>query len=201
MFLMSSLRSDPREGGFNCLFRRKCWSKVVQIFKKKEKKTKNRAKKINKTENDWSGFVMTHRRRARSNSTKPRKISQGKTFPSFNLNHTCVALPRKKKTKSTKLRRNSHLDAPLPRVFCVRYLVIRNSAITPASPLILKCTTLRWTLWCSHYSVAKRQQFSCPLVRTATLSLKFENVVPGRWIFSFSYCGQLFFYCRTWYER
>ena len=52
----------------------------------------------------------------------------------------------------------------------------RNSAITPA-----KCTTRRWTLSCSHHSVAKRQQFSCPL-RTATLSLKCEYVVPEGWI-------------------
>ena len=33
----------------------------------------------------------------------------------------------------------------------------------PVTPLIRKCTTRRWTLRCSHYSVAKRQQFSCPL--------------------------------------
>ena len=62
--------------------------------------------------------------------------------------------------------------------FCVR---LRNSAITPASPLTQKSTTLRWILWWSHYSVAKRQQFSCAL-STATLSLKFENVVPEGWI-------------------
>ena len=53
----------------------------------------------------------------------------------------------------------------------------RHSAITPATLLIRKCTTRRWTLKCSHYSVAKRQQFSCAL-STPTLSLKFENVVP-----------------------
>ena len=34
----------------------------------------------------------------------------------------------------------------------------------------------------------------CPL-GTAALSLKFENVVPGRWVCSFSYCGQLLFHC------
>ena len=69
----------------------------------------------------------------------------------------------------------------------------RDSAITPASPLIRKSTTLRSTLWCSYYSVAKRQQFSCPL-GIATVSLKLENVVPGRWVCSFSYCGQVFFF-------
>ena len=52
----------------------------------------------------------------------------------------------------------------------------RDSAITHASPLIRKSTTLttlRSTLWCPYYGVAKRQQFSCPL-GTATLSLKLE---------------------------
>ena len=33
--------------------------------------------------------------------------------------------------------------------------MFRNSAVTPASPLIRKSTTLRSSLWCSHYSVAK----------------------------------------------
>ena len=37
---------------------------------------------------------------------------------------------------------------------------------------------------CSHYSVAKRQQFPCRL-RTATLSLKFPNVAPAGWIWFF----------------
>ena len=78
--------------------------------------------------------------------------------------------------------------------FYLRFFYVRRSitAITSASPRIQKSTTLRSTLWCSHYSVAKRQQFSCPL-GTATLSLKLENVVPGRWIFYFSYCGQVRF--------
>ena len=67
---------------------------------------------------------------------------------------------------------------PVSYVFC-------NSARTPAPPSIQMCTTLRWTLWCCHYSMAKRQQFSCPL-RTATLSLKFDNVVPQGWIYFFS---------------
>ena len=87
------------------------------------------------------------------------------------------------------------MEAPL-HLFFYCTTTFRNSAITPASPLILKSTTLRSTLGCSHYSVAKRQQFSCPL-GTATLSLKLENVVPGRWICYFSYCGQVFFYCSS----
>ena len=76
----------------------------------------------------------------------------------------------------------------------------RNSAITPASPLIKKSTTLRSSLWCFHCRVAKRQQFSCPL-GTASLSLKLENVVPGCWICFFSYYGQVFFFKqKTAYE-
>ena len=89
------------------------------------------------------------------------------------------------------LCRNSHLESPLPLFFYVK--IFRSSAIAPASPLIRNSTTLRWTLWCSHYCVAKRQQFSCPL-GTATLLLKVENVVPGFWICSFSYCGKVFFF-------
>ena len=72
------------------------------------------------------------------------------------------------------LRRNSHLESPLTSVFSSTTL--RNSAVTTPSPLTRKSTTLRWTLWCSHYSVAKGQQFSCPL-GTANLSLTFENGV------------------------
>ena len=102
-------------------------------------------------------------------------------------------MPTKKYTRYIflpNLRRNLHLESPLPRFFlCTTF---RDSAITPASPLIRNSTTLRWTLWCSHYRVAKRQQFSCPL-GTAILSLKFENVVPGRWVCCFPYRGQVFF--------
>ena len=68
----------------------------------------------------------------------------------------------------------------------------RNSAITPASPLIRKFTTLRSTMWCSYYSVVKRQQFSCP-VGTAALSMRLENVVPDRWICLCSCWGQVVF--------
>ena len=71
------------------------------------------------------------------------------------------------------------LEAPLPVYFsCTTF---RRSATTSATLLIPKCTTRRWNLRCSYYRVAKRQQFSCDL-STATLSLKFEDVVPEGWI-------------------
>ena len=95
-----------------------------------------------------------------------------------------------KKSEKTIFRTNPRLEAPLPPIFL--RTTFRHSAITPASPPIEKSTTLRSSLWCSHCSVAKRQQFSCPL-GTVTLSLKLENVVPGCWICFFSYCGQVFF--------
>ena len=59
-----------------------------------------------------------------------------------------------------------------------------RSAATSATLLIPKCTTRRWTLRCSNYRVANRQQCSCAR-STATLSLKFENVVPDGWILFF----------------
>ena len=74
---------------------------------------------------------------------------------------------------------NLRLEAPLPVYFsCTTF---RRSATTSATVLTPKCTTRRWTLRCSNDSVAKRQQLSCA-VSTATLSLKFENVVPEGWI-------------------
>ena len=77
--------------------------------------------------------------------------------------------------KCTTRRWNLRLEAPLPVFFsCTTF---RYSATTSATLWIPKCTTRRWTLRCSNYSVAKRQQFSYALC-TATLSLKFENVVP-----------------------
>ena len=94
----------------------------------------------------------------------------------------CIA--HKNKTKKPILWTNILLEAPLPQ-YC-SCTTIRNSAITPDSPLIRTFTTLRSTLCCSHHSVAKRQQFSWSL-GSATLSLKLENVVPGRWISYFSY--------------
>ena len=69
---------------------------------------------------------------------------------------------------------NVRLEASLPVYFsCTTFC---RSATTSITLLIPKCTTRRWTLRCSNYSVAKRQLFSCALI-TATLSLKFENVV------------------------
>ena len=108
---------------------------------------------------------------------------------------TCVASPTKK-TKKPIMPTNARLKARLPAFFL--RTMFRNSARTPASPpIIRKSTTLRSTVWCSHYSVAKRQQVPSSLVGTATLSLKLENVVPGPWICYFSYCGQVFFYCSS----
>ena len=104
---------------------------------------------------------------------------------------TCVASPtRKKKKKASDKSSTGSTSTPV-------FTIFRNSAIAPASPLIRKSTTLRPTLWCSNCSVTKRQQFSCPL-GTATLSLKWVNVVPGRWICSLSYRGRIFLTAPTW---
>ena len=64
---------------------------------------------------------------------------------------------------------------------CISLVRHSVSATSPATLFIRKCATRRWTLRCSHYSVTKRQQFSCAL-STAALSRKFENVVPEGWI-------------------
>ena len=94
---------------------------------------------------------------------------------------------------------NPRLEAPLPPFFsCWAFL---NSAVTPAVGSVRKCSTRLRTLWCTPCSVAKRQQFSCPL--RACLPLKSENVVPYGWICS---DGQVMFskknssyeyFCRT----
>ena len=110
-------------------------------------------------------------------------------LPQKKTKHLCC-IAHKKKSEKPIFRTNPRLEAPLPPFFL--RTTFRISAITPASPLIEKSTTLRSSLWCSHCSVAKRQQFSCPL-GTATLSLKLENVVPGCWICFLSYCGQVVF--------
>ena len=95
---------------------------------------------------------------------------------------TYVAPPTKKNVISPIFCTNLRLEAPLPVYFsCTTF---RRSATTSATLLIPKCTTRRWTLRCSHYSVVKRQQFSCAL-STATLPLKLENVVPEGWIMIF----------------
>ena len=103
--------------------------------------------------------------------------------------HLCC-ITHKKKTEKPIFRTNLPLEALLPPFF-VR-TTFRNSAITPASLLIRKSSTLRFTLWCSHDSVAKREQFSCPL-GTTSLLLKLENVVPGRWMFFLLLWPSIFF--------
>ena len=101
--------------------------------------------------------------------------------------------PQKKNEKPI-FRANPRLEAPLPPF--ILGTTFRNSAVTPASTLIKKSTTLRSSLWCSHCSVAKRLQFSCPL-GTATLSLKLDNVVPGCWICFSLTVAKCFFYCSS----
>ena len=92
---------------------------------------------------------------------------------------TSVASPRTPRPKKNNNADSADKPTTGSTFTSVLLMYHRNSAITPALPLIRKSTTLRSTLWCSHYSVAKRQQFSCPL-GTATLSLKLKNVVLGR---------------------
>ena len=89
---------------------------------------------------------------------------------------------------------NPRLESPIPPYFsCTTF---RNSATTPATPSIPNATTLPWTLWCSDYSVAKGQQFSCPR-RTAIPSLMFEHVVPKGWIIFFPFYIEVIIYCCT----
>ena len=102
--------------------------------------------------------------------------------------------PQKKNLKSRFSGQRPRLEAPPPP--CFLRTTFRHSTTTPASPLIKKSTTLRSSLWCSHCSVTKRQQFSCPL-GTATLSLKLDNVVPGCWIFFSRTVAKCFFYCSS----
>ena len=103
---------------------------------------------------------------------RPKKLSFGFRFT------TLPVLRRPQKNVISPIFcTNLRLEASLPVYFsCTTF---RRCATTSATPLIPKCTTRRWTLRCSHYSVAKRQVFSCPL-RTATMSPKFENMAPGR---------------------
>ena len=104
--------------------------------------------------------------------------------------HLCC-IPPPKKNESRFLGQIHDWKHLYLLVFNV-YMMCRVSATTPASPLIRKSTTLRFPLWCSHYNLAKRQQFSCPR-GTTTMSLKLKNVVWGRWICYFSYCARVFF--------
>ena len=70
---------------------------------------------------------------------------------------------------------NLRLEAPLPVYFsCTTF---RHSATTSATLLIPKCTTRRWTLRCSNYSVAKRQQLPCALSKG--LDLIFPALHPS----------------------
>ena len=108
--------------------------------------------------------------------SNPPPLSWCRTYV-LRLFHLC-STAHKKKVISPIFCTNLRLEAPLPVCFSCTF---RRSATTSATLLIPKCTTGRWTLRCSNYSVAKRQQFSCVL-STATLSLKFENVVPEGWI-------------------
>ena len=96
----------------------------------------------------------------------------------------CVAPPTKKKMSFRRFFAQTYDWKHLYLVYfsCTTF---RHSATTPATLVIRKCTILRRTLWCSHYGVAKRQQFLCCL-RTATLSLTFQNVVPAGWISCFA---------------
>ena len=105
----------------------------------------------------------------------------------------CIA---HKKNLKSRFSRQIHdwLEAPLPPFFL--RTTFRNSAITPASSLIKKSTSLRSSLWCSHCSVAKRQQFSCSL-GTAILSFKVGKYVSR--LLDFFYCtvAQCFFCCSS----
>ena len=96
-------------------------------------------------------------------------------------NHLCSTAHKKKRYFADFVHKSTTAGSTFTFVFFLYNTTSRHSAITPATPLFRKCTTQRWTLWCSHHSVAKRQQFSCRL-KTATLSLKFPNVFPAGWI-------------------
>ena len=80
--------------------------------------------------------------------------------------HLCLHRPQKMSFRRFFARINDvkHL------YLCI--FLVRHSVALPQLQLhflIPKWTTRRWTLRCSNYSVAKRQQFSCAL-STATLS-------------------------------
>ena len=62
----------------------------------------------------------------------------------------------KNKNKNAECSDKSKSGSPSTSVFL--RAMFRYSAITPASPLVRKSTTVRSTLWCSHYSVAKQQR-------------------------------------------
>ena len=130
-------------------------------------------------------MIWTFRGEKRRNKT---------TIHTIRPHETCQRCTAHKKSfflaKSTpKFHTWNNLHVPL--FFYVRHSVILpyNSSLT-SNPNV---TTLRWIIWCSHYIVAERQQFSYWYsLGTATFSLKFDIVVPGRWICS-SCCGGYFF--------
>ena len=158
--------------------------------------------------NGFAASAINRRARLKNKSEEHRKtltpLKLGMLYPLLGCGHgavfgsappaggaTCVASDTKKNMKSRFSGQISTTGSTSTSVFLGT--TFRISAITPASPLIEKSTTLQSSLWCSHCSVARRQQFSCPR-GTATLSLKVENVVPGCWICFLSYCcGQVFF--------
>ena len=79
--------------------------------------------------------------------------------------------------------------------------MFRSSAITPASQPIIKRTTLRWGSWVLSLQIVWQsgsKRFSWPASTATAVSLKLENVVPGRFFFlSFSCycCGHFFLFC------
>ena len=121
----------------------------------------------------WTGFptymkVFSHRGR------------YAIRVPARNVTNCCVASPTKKEKEKKRFWNKSTTGSTLPLyISCISYVVrttFRNSAVSPATP-IQKRTTRRSSLNVLFYhSVAKQQQHSCPL-RSATLSLKFENMV------------------------
>ena len=111
----------------------------------------------------------------------------------LHLQHTGVASPTKKKQKAYSADKSTTGSTFTAVFFTYVRAKFRNSAMTPASPLIKKSTTLRSSLWCSRCSVAKRQQFSsCPL-GTPTLSSKLKNVVPVVWFVFSRTAAECFF--------
>ena len=111
---------------------------------------------------------------------------------------TCVASPTNFLFLPI-LGTNPRLEAPLPLYFsCTTF---RHSAKTPATPLIRKCTTRRWTLWCSLTTVhaAKRQQFWYgPRHCRSSLKMWFQRV---GFDFSRAISKSLFYCCSNRYEH
>ena len=127
----------------------------------------------------------------------PLRLVDGILSSYYELVQTKMTVPVLHRPQKKNKKADSADKSTTGRTSTSDFCTFRNFAITPASSLIPKSTTMRPTLWNSRYSsVAKRRQFSCPL-GTATLSLKLENMVPGRWICSstevvvkyFAYCS------------